>query len=126
MTTGEKIRYRRLELNMTMEDLGRAVGVQRSAINKYEKGLVDITSSKLKAIANALNVSPVSLMADEPLLDDFDNRLVSSIESIPRSQEARIISGGIDRMPPEKREQAIKVLQAIFADYFDGGEKNDT
>ena len=126
MTTGEKIRYRRLELKMTMEDLGRAVGVQRSAINKYEKGLVDITSSKLKAIANALNVSPVSLMADEPLLDDFDNRLVSSIESIPRSQEARIISGGIDRMPPEKREQAIKVLQAIFADYFDGGEKNDT
>ena len=126
MTTGEKIRYRRLELKMTMEDLGRAVGVQRSAINKYEKGLVDITSSKLKAIANALNVSPVSLMADEPLLDDFDKRLVSSIESIPRSQEARIISGGIDRMPPEKREQAIKVLQAIFADYFDGGEKNDT
>ena len=29
-------------------------------------------------------------------------------------------------MPPEKREQAIKVLQAIFADYFDGGEKNET
>ena len=42
MTTGEKIRNRRLELHMTMEDLGRAIGVQRSAINKYEKGMVDI------------------------------------------------------------------------------------
>ena len=36
MTLGEKIRKRRMELNMTMDDLGQAVGVQRSAINKYE------------------------------------------------------------------------------------------
>ena len=37
MTTGEKIKARRLELGMTMDDLGNAIGVQRSAINKYEK-----------------------------------------------------------------------------------------
>ena len=113
MTTGEKIRNRRLELKMTMEDLGHAVGVQRSAINKYEKGLVDITSSKLSAIANALGVTPVSLLSD----DDDD---------VPKTKEAIIISGGIDKMPPDRREQALRVLQTIFADYFDGGEKHET
>ena len=113
MTTGEKIRNRRLELKMTMEDLGRAVGVQRSAINKYEKGSVDITSSKLSAIANALGVTPVSLLCDE---DD----------DAPKTMEARIISAGIDKMSPDRREQALKVLQTIFTDYFDGGEKHET
>lgn len=69
MKTGEKIREKRIELNMTMEDLGKAIGVQRSAINKYEKGLVDISSKKLAAIANALNVSIKSLLED---VDDTD------------------------------------------------------
>jgi len=69
MKTGEKIRAKRIELNMTMEDLGNAIGVQRSAINKYEKGLVDISSKKLAAIANALNVSIKSLLED---VDDTD------------------------------------------------------
>lgn len=69
MKTGEKIRAKRIALNMTMEDLGKAVGVQRSAINKYEKGLVDISSKKLAAIANALNVSVKSLLED---VDDID------------------------------------------------------
>lgn len=112
MTTGEKIRNRRLELKMTMEDLGRAVGVQRSAINKYEKGSVDITSSKLSAIANALGVTPVSLLSDD--------------DDAPKTKEAVIISSGIDKMPPDRREQALKVLQTIFSDYFDGGKINET
>lgn len=108
MTTGEKIRNRRLELKMTMEDLGRAVGVQRSAINKYEKGSVDITSSKLSAIASALGVTSVSLLSDD--------------DDAPKTKEAVIISSGIDKMPPDRREQALRVLQTIFADYFDGGK----
>ena len=65
MTVGEKIRYRRLELNMTMEELGKAIGVQRSAINKYEKGIVDIKSSTLSAIAKALGVSLIYFLDDE-------------------------------------------------------------
>ena len=120
MTTGEKIRNRRLEMGMTMEDLGKAIGVQRSAINKYEKGLVNIKSKTLVAIANALSIAPVLLM------EDTDEDIEQYVTEVPQTREAMIISGGIDRMPQEKREQAIKVLQAIFADYFDGGEKNET
>lgn len=37
----------------------------------------------------------------------------------PLTKESRIISGGIDRMPPEKREQALKILQIAFAEYSD-------
>ena len=37
----------------------------------------------------------------------------------PKSHEARIISGGIDKMPPERREQALRILQVAFAEYTD-------
>ena len=33
--------------------------------------------------------------------------------------EQGIISGGVDKMPPEKRAQAVKILQTVFAEYAD-------
>lgn len=73
MTLGEKIRKRRIELNMTMDDLGNAIGVQRSAINKYEKGMItDLKRSTIQALANALQVSPLYLLDDD---DDDQERL---------------------------------------------------
>lgn len=94
MTTGEKIRDRRLELHMTMEDLGRAIGVQRSAINKYEKGIVDIKSSTLQAIANALGVPVVTLLADidNEIGDPKTNIVVKAMEGLSEDQKEQIVA----------------------------------
>lgn len=111
MKTGDKIRKRRLELHMTMEDLGRAIGVQRSAINKYEKGLVDIKSSTLSAIANALNVSVIELMETD--------------EELSKSDDIRLLIRGLNKLTPEQVEQAKNVFRAMFAvtnpELFDEG-----
>lgn len=57
-TIGNRIRQVRLERRMTMEELAEKVGVQKSAINKYEKGMIeDIPQKRLEAIAYALDVS---------------------------------------------------------------------
>ena len=64
MTVGERITARRKELKMTTEELGRKIGVQRSAITKYEKGRVDMNIGRLFKIAHALNVSPAWLIGD--------------------------------------------------------------
>lgn len=114
MKTGEKIRNRRIALNMTMEDLGNAIGVQRSAINKYEKGLIDIKSSTLQAIANALNISPVLL------LDDVEGEDVEQfVTEAPKTIEAKLLAQGVDSMPKEQREQALNIMKAVFAQYAD-------
>jgi len=81
MTLGEKIRKRRIELNMTMDDLGNAIGVQRSAINKYEKGFItDLKRSTIQALANALGVSPLYLLDD----DDEDQERLEALHQDPR------------------------------------------
>ena len=83
MTLGEKIRTRRIELNMTMDDLGQKIGVQRSAINKYEKGIItDLKSSTINALAKALNVSPIYLLDDDP--DDADQKRLEALHQDPR------------------------------------------
>lgn len=83
MTTGEKIRARRIELNMTMDDLGRAIGVQRSAINKYEKGIItNLKRSTIQALANALDVSPIYLLEEDD--EDSDRERLEALHQDPR------------------------------------------
>ena len=113
MKTGEKIRRRRLELKMTMEDLGNAIGVQRSAVNKYEKGLVDMKGSTLAAIARALSI-PISALLDDD--DDGD---------VPHTVEARSIAKGIDSMPKEQREAILTMMMGLYPKVFKKGNEDD-
>ncbi len=60
---GEKIRYLRQLTNMSQEELGRRVGVQRAAINKYEKGSVtNIPIATIERIAKVFDVSPTYIL----------------------------------------------------------------
>lgn len=63
MTTGEKIKMLRVKKGMSQEELGKKVGVQKAAINKYEKGIVvNLKMSTIAKLADALDVTPVYLM----------------------------------------------------------------
>lgn len=82
MTIGQKIRKRRMELGMTMDDLGNAIGVQRSAINKYEKDRIDLKAKQIQQIAKALNMSPVDLLDD--IEDSTDQDRLDALHQNPR------------------------------------------
>lgn len=81
MTIGEKIKARREELNMTTEELGQLIGVQRSAISKYEKGKVDLKAKQIQAIAKALDISPYALLADD---EDENTQRLEALHQDPR------------------------------------------
>lgn len=87
MTTGERIRQLRIEHQMTQEELGAKVGVQKAAIYKYENGLVvNLKRSILEKLALVLDTTTTYLMgmedaepahasltpAQTALLDNFD------------------------------------------------------
>lgn len=66
MKTAEKIRLLRINKGLTQEELGTLIGVQKSAINKYEKGRVEnIKRSTFMKLASALDVEPVDLLDDD-------------------------------------------------------------
>ena len=65
MTIGEKIKKARLEKGYTQEELGNLIGVQKSAVAKYEKGkVVNIKRSVLAKISKVLEIPPVELVSD--------------------------------------------------------------
>ena len=59
----EIIKQRRLELKMSQQELADLTGyTDRSSIAKIERGLVDLTQSKIEAFAKALHTTPSYLM----------------------------------------------------------------
>lgn len=60
---GSIIRSRRIELDMTQEELANKLGYKsKSTINKIELGINDIPQSKIVQFANALDTTPSVLM----------------------------------------------------------------
>ncbi len=66
MEMGEKIYQLRMKNNMTLEELGKKVGVGKSTVRKWEKGMIaNMRRDKIAKLATALNVSPAYLMGWE-------------------------------------------------------------
>lgn len=66
MNIGDKIRSARLAKGMTQEELGELLGVQKSAVAKYENGrIVNIKRSTLKKISDLLEIRPSELIYDK-------------------------------------------------------------
>ena len=70
-TMGNRIHVMRKKKDWTMEYLASRLGVQKSAVNKWEKGAVDnIRRDTIEKMADLFGVSPVWLMGfDVPMLD---------------------------------------------------------
>lgn len=63
MTMGDKIHFLRVDLNLTLQELGDKVGVGASTVRKWETGYIKtLRTDKLQALAEALNTSVDYLM----------------------------------------------------------------
>ena len=98
MNTGEIIKQLRLSRGMSQEELGKKIGVQKAAINKYEKGLVvNLKRETIAKLADALDTTPTILMGwdENGLNQDFSG--VEPMIPVPMEQSTR-------GMTPEERQ----------------------
>ena len=76
----KNIKKRRLELKMSQQELADKLGYKsRSAINKIEKGVNDITQTKIVAFAEALNTTPGELMGNVSDVKNPDETLMYAL-----------------------------------------------
>ena len=65
MEIGQKIKQARMAKGLTQEELGNMVGLQKSAIAKYENGrVVNIKRSTLQKLAQALDLRGSDLIIE--------------------------------------------------------------
>lgn len=104
----EKIRSRRKELKMSQEELASLVGyTDRSIISRIEKGLIDLTESKIIAIAKALNVTPEILVGWESKKEEK--------ESVKTAARDKKVFDKYSKLDEAKR----KIVEALIDSYFD-------
>lgn len=68
------VKNRRSALNMSMEELGKKVGVSKATVQRWESGEIkNVRRDKISKLADALNTTPAYLMG-------WDNKIYTEIE----------------------------------------------
>lgn len=63
MSLKENIKSKRLENNLTLEDVAKFIGVSKQTVQKYESGVIsNIPSDKVEAMAECFSTTPSYLM----------------------------------------------------------------
>nr|DAQ49139.1 MAG TPA: Repressor protein CI [Caudoviricetes sp.] len=114
---GNRIKNKRVELNMTQEELALKSGyTSRSSINKIELGLVDIPQSKIASIATALDVSPAYLLFGDVFNNNNDNLELRPV-NLKRFPMLGEIACGKPIFANEEHETYIDASADIKADF---------
>lgn len=96
MTIGQRIKSRRKELKLSVDELAKKLGKNRATIYRYESDEIDnMPISVLEPLAKALHVSPAYLMGWEETNDiqtiaahhDGDDWSEEELEEIERFKE---------------------------------------
>ena len=119
MQMGDRIKYLREQAGLTQEELGEKIGVQKSAIRKYEKGSVEnIKRSSIKIMADLFNVSPCYLMGwdeDEEQVKQLSEE-VRLIEKIQMQYGKLVVEilGELVQLNDEGKKKALTQVQDLL------------
>lgn len=112
MTTGKRIKLKREELDLTLEDLAKKLGVNRSTVYRYECGAIEkMPISILRPIADALGVTPAYLMG----WDDVDD--VMTVQKEATEYQIMVEKYAIELIEKRLTEKQLKYLMKI-ADFM--------
>ena len=100
---------------MTASELSEKTGISEANISNYINGKYVAKQDKCFLLARALGVDPGWLMTGDEPRHFPPSDLNEEEQDQPRTPEARILSRGIDKLPPEERAQALAVVRAMFA-----------
>ena len=117
MNIGDKIRIARISKGMTQEELGKALGVQKSAIAKYENGrVVNIKRSTLKKLSDILAIAPSELIFEAYIEEEQKkNDIQSDIILKMRTDEtfASVVEN-LYKLDQDKLEIINQMLNTLF------------
>ena len=129
-TPGTRIKELRTLAGMSQEELGRRVGVQRAAINKYEKGTVEnIPIKTIENIANVFDVSPTYIVGwdnhpSNPLA--MEVKVIQGVQRFYGSESVELLECFVNLNIKGKRRaiQYIQELAMLYSEDLDNSNKH--
>ena len=79
----ENIKNRRLELNLTLEDVSNKLSISKPTLQRYESGVIsNIPSDKIERLAAILETTPALLMGWEEKKPETKPQLTDAQQSL--------------------------------------------
>ena len=117
MNIGDKIRNARINKGMTQEELGNALGVQKSAIAKYEKGrVVNIKRSTLKKISDILGIAPSELIFETYMEEEQKKNDIQADIILKMRTDSDFMSAveTLYKLDKDKLQSVTQMLNTLF------------
>lgn len=119
MTIADRIRNRRLELGLSVDDLAERMQKNRATVYRYESNYIKRYSPEvMKSLAQALETTPAYLYG-------YDEADASDGIELPKNDNVRLLIRGLNRLSPEQLEQATNMMKIMFAKHAYYFEKED-
>lgn len=126
MNVGDRIKSRREELNMTVDELASLINKNRATVYRYEKGDIEsLPTTVLKPLAKALRTTPEYLMGWEEddslgnyeenidyLKDNYPN-LVDLYNEIHANDQLVILFDKAKKLEPQDLAQILKIIDTF-------------
>lgn len=104
-TPSEIIRERRNQLNLTLEEVAKRVGVTRATVSKWEHGdIANMRRDKIQALADVLGIEPTDLIGatDEVSVIEEKKRLLMDAVRTLDENDIEIALALINRLKGNK------------------------
>lgn len=114
LTMGQKIKYLREKHNLTLEQVGDAVGVGKSTVRKWENGIIaNMRRDKIAGLAKALHTTPAYLMGWEESPSGSDEKTADPKAGGGESLED--IIPGYDSLSNENKDRVRDYVAVLLA-----------
>lgn len=122
ISPGTRIKELRTLAGMSQEELGRRVGVQRAAINKYEKDTVEnIPLKTIEKLASVFEVSPQYIVGwtnDGYSSLSMEVKVIHGIQQFYGKDAVELIEH-FSQLTPKGRKRMLQYLDDIYWTYKD-------
>lgn len=110
----------RKKAGIQQKELAVIIGVSSPTVSDWENNKKDPSGERLKKLAEYFGVDELVILGKNVVtMEEYHN------VHIPKTEEAKILSTGIDLMPPDKREKALNLIKLMFEEYFERNEQHD-
>ena len=125
MTIADRIRNRRLELGLSVDDLANRLQKNRATVYRYESSYIKSYSPDvMEALAKALETTPAYFYG-------YEEADVPSDPVQPKNDKINNLVRILNELPPEESAQAVDMFTSMFKlmfpkkDVFEKGNEND-
>lgn len=114
MSIAKRLHDRRIELGLTLEQVGDACGVSKATVQRWETGSIrNMRRDRLKLLANTLRLNPAELI-DAQGAESIDAADLDRLEALHQNPRLGLLFDRQRTMKPEDIDFMMTIAERIL------------